>query len=166
MKRSLVFSVILHTIVLVMAFLLYTPEKPKKHEPFVAQLITPEELKPPKQQTKPQPKQQKQKVFRSPRLPENLPDPKELWAVPSQKGPKKDGSAESSAKASKQDISKKPTTADSDKTSAASPKVPDSSDIIPQKSLQQDVEQKKLTTREKLFDKQIISSLAKKPEQE
>lgn len=170
MKRSLVFSLILHVIVLVAAFLLYTPEKPKKQEPFVARLITPEETQTTKQKPvikqKQSPRIQKQKITRSPRLPKNLPDPREIYAVPSKKGLKKEGSAESDIKAQKQDTTESPSAADSDRTSDSRKKTPDTSGIIPQKPSQQDVEQKKLTTREKLFDKQIISSLIKKPEQD
>ncbi len=171
MKRSLVFSLILHVIVLVAAFLLYTPEKPKKQEPFVARLITPEETQSPKQKPAIKPKQspriqeQKQKITRSPRLPKNLPDPRELYAVPSKKGLKKEGSAKSDIKAQKQDTTESPSAADSDRTSDSRKNTPDTSGIIPQKPSQQETE-RKLTTREKLFDKQIISSLIKKPEQD
>lgn len=157
---------------LVAAFMLYTPEKPKKQEPFVARLITPEETQTTKQKPVIKQKQsphiqdQKQKITRSPRLPKNLPDPRELQAVPSKKGPKKEGTAESNNKTQKQDTTKSPSASDPDKASGTPQKTPDSTGVKPQKPSQKETEQNKLTTREKLFDKQIISSLIKKPEQE
>ncbi|MBN2654109.1 MAG: TonB family protein [Nitrospirae bacterium] len=155
---------------LISAFLIYTPEKPKKQEPLVAQLITPEQPTPQIHQDISRKKEQKQKVFRSPRLPKNLPPPKELSAEPS----KKQSTQSERSKPQKEDLSSlkdgsQHTSIEGSRNKSAGNKTPADYESFTDKSAIESGERGNhikespvITNREKLFDKNIIGGLAKK----
>lgn len=176
MKRSLLFSIILHIIVLVSAFLLYTPEKLKKREPFVAHIVTPEIPKTVKQQPaakpkvlpppKSMPKQQPEKVKRYPALPKDLPPPKDLYAEPSGKyaTPADKTKSEKTEPATQQEDGSQRFTKESPASKAmkADPRYLDKPGVDSAGRGESIKEPSTVTNREKLFDKQIIGGLARK----
>lgn len=88
MKKELVYSIALHLLLLLLAIIIIRTSKPeKKPAPFVATIITPEEMQ--RQEARPRAAQPRRQEIpsRMPQLPSNLPPPKELSAVPSSKAP-------------------------------------------------------------------------------
>jgi protein TonB len=77
------YSVVFHLVLLVLAFILVRNKLAKQPAPFVATIVTPEEL-------------QKQEPFIMPRLPKNLPRPEKFSAVPSSKSRSSTASRKSS----------------------------------------------------------------------
>lgn len=105
MKKSLIYSLILHAL-LILSALFFVQERKEQETPhfFYAKIIMPEELKEEKTLKKPVPpvkppikptartfqKTQKEEVFRMPKLPEDIPLPKDLSAAPTRKLPEED----------------------------------------------------------------------------
>lgn len=151
MKKALVYSLILHIIVVLLAFFLVQEQKEKETPPFVARIITPDELqkekalRPPKIPEAPK----KEKTFRMPKLPKDMPSPKDLSAAPSgrsteQRLPKGSADTDSAATAT-------PPKDFADKEGKGELPAPKS---FPK------------TFREKLFDKDVIGKLAQKGKEE
>lgn len=85
MKKSLVYSLILHVLALLLAFSLVKEEREKEPPPFFAEIITPEELQQKRLgHPKIPPLPKKDKTFRMPKLPKDIPSPEEFSAVSSQ----------------------------------------------------------------------------------
>ncbi len=83
MNRYVFCSVLFHIMLLILALFVIHPKAVKKPEPFVASLITPEELR---AKTPSQPPQAK-RPSQVPRLPKNLPPPEKMSAIPSSHAP-------------------------------------------------------------------------------
>lgn len=158
MKKSLVYSIILHVLVLLLAFLLVKEQKEKEAPPFFAKIITPEELKQDKTLRSPKTPDtiKKEKTFRMPKLPKDIPPPKDLSAAPSgrqleQKSPKRSSDTDSEA------IS----TPSRDFTGK------DEKGELPALSgNKQGTSEKSKTFKEKFFDKDVIGKLAQKGKEE
>ncbi len=96
MKGSLLFSLILHVLLLSLA-LYFIPAEKKEPPPFFARIVTPDELnekKSPGQRPSPHSKPSREfheeKTSRMPKLPKEFQPPKELSAIPSRRMPAKD----------------------------------------------------------------------------
>lgn len=171
MKRYLIYSLILHIFLISLSLLIGQVKKENEIQPFYARIITPDELRqqpllparpapPParqpaeRQAEKPTDKpadKPADKPGRMPKLPENIPPPKELSAVPS---PSQKAGTETSAW-QQQDLS--PDIAGADKDATADK----SKQGLP---LKPETAQRQGTgnLREKLFDRDVIGKLAQK----
>ena len=175
----MLYSLAVHLLIFSLAFLFVHKKIKEPPAPFTARIVTPEELKEiPAPQAKLPPKQPKipaarEKDSRMPRLPKDLPPPKKLFAVPSQRTPgKKSGDTYS------------PSHVPGREPRSALPPVKSPSTAAPDTARQKDEltsselgQQGALkhgpttlpsprTLREKLFDKNIIGQLARKGNEE
>ncbi|MBF0557897.1 MAG: energy transducer TonB [Nitrospirae bacterium] len=82
MKKYIAYSLLLHLLLVLIAFLLVRYTKLKTPETFVASIVAPEELQE-KKQPEATPHMQEKDLRRMPRLPKNLPPPEKLTALPS-----------------------------------------------------------------------------------
>ncbi len=162
MNRYVLYSVLFHIMLLILAFFLIHPKVVKKPETFVATIITPEEL----QAKAPSKAPAAKEPTIMPRLPKNLPPPEKLSAVPSSHAP--------AAKSRPNGQVKSPAPSAEDRSAARTPEASTS-----QKQGMAQEEQRTLitgkvsgnasqegrigppagTTRQRLFDKDIIAKL-------
>lgn len=160
MKKALIYSLILHVVVVLLALFLVQERKEKETSPFFARIITPDELqekkipRPPKIPEAPK----KQKTFRMPKMPKNMPSPKNLSAAPS-------------GRSSGQRLPK----GSSDTNSAATTTPPkdvagkEGKGELPAPSGNRQGTAEKpapKTSKEKLFDRDVIGKLAQKGKEE
>ncbi|MFO0751770.1 MAG: TonB family protein [Thermodesulfovibrionales bacterium] len=90
MKRYLLYSFILHILLLSVALFFIKEQKQKEPAPFYARIVTPQEMPEKKAASPLRPpaeKQRKEELFRMPKLPRDLPPPKDLYSVPSRPAP-------------------------------------------------------------------------------
>ncbi len=169
MKKYLIYSIILHIFLISLSLVIGQVKNEKEIQPFYARIITPDELRqqpllparpaPPQARQPVQPQTEKptdkpaDKPGKMPRLPENIPPPKELSAVPS---PSQKTETETSAR-KQQDLS--PDIAGADKGAPADK----SRQGLPLKPGTGTVQQSGTgSLREKLFDRDVIGKLAQK----
>jgi protein TonB len=155
LRHSLIYSIILHILIVFLA-LFFTAEKGEKGvSPFFAHIITPEELKsmpiPPKL---PPPK--KEELSKMPKIPRNIPLPKEKSSIPSQT----DLGLGSENKAD----SKIHTQSQSDESEGKEDKTSKSHEkgIIKEGADNIDKNKSNQNFKEKFFDKDVIGQLAKR----
>lgn len=157
MKKSLVYSLILHILLLALALFLIQEKKEKEPTPFFARIITPDELqkerapRPPK--LPPPPK--KNKTFRTSKLPEDISTPKDLSAVPSQSRTEQRSQKPSADKDSEQ----KGDNISMDTVSKDAGIIGSGESTGKQGTSEKPAPK---TSREKLFDKDVIGKLAQK----
>lgn len=145
---------------LLLAFFLVQEGKEKKPPPFFARIITPDELQKEKalRPRKIPEAPKKEKTFRMPKLPKDMPSPKDLSAAPS-------------GRSSKQRLPKD--SADTDSAAMATPPKDFASkegkgELPAPSGSRQGTSEKAApkTFREKLFDKDVIGKLAQKGKEE
>lgn len=157
MKKSLIYSLILHVLALLLAFFLVKEQREKETTPFFARIITPDELqkerapRPPK--LPPPPK--KDKTFRTPKLPKDIPLPKDLSAVPQQRVLEQEAQKPSPESGLSGKDSDKPTDSASKDAGFIDKGEERGKHGITERPLSK-------TFREKLFDKDVIGKLAQK----
>jgi protein TonB len=160
LKKSLIYSLILHVVVVLLALFLVQEKKGKEPPPFFARIITPDELqkekalRPPKIPEAPK----KEKTFRMPKLPKDMPSPKDLSAAPS-------------GRSSEQKLPKGSSDTDSAATSTPPKDVTgkEGKGELPAPSGNRQGTSEKpapKTFREKFFDKDVIGKLAQKGKEE
>jgi protein TonB len=159
LKKALIYSLILHVLALLLAFFLVKEQKEKEKPPFVARIITPDELR--KEKTSRPPKlseaPKRERTSRMPKLPKDIPPPKDLSAAPSRRStgqrPPEGADTDSAAK----DMPPKDVTGREGKGELSSPS-----------GNRQGTSEKPApkTFREKLFDKDVIDKLAQKGKEE
>jgi protein TonB len=160
LKKSLIYSLILHVLVLLLAFFLVKEQKEKEPPPFFARIITPEDLqqertlRPPKIPDAPK----KEKTFRMPKLPKDMPSPKDLSAAPSGRS-----SEQRLPKGSSDTDSAATTTPPKDVTGKEG-----KGELPAPSGNRQGTSEKPApkTFREKFFDKDVIGKLAQKGKEE
>jgi protein TonB len=193
MKRYLIYSLILHIFLISLSLVIGQVKKEKEIQPFYARIITPDELR---QQTKPparpappparqpvRPRAEKptqkpadksaDKSGRMPKLPEDIPPPKELSAVPSpaqkKESPDEDaagttvetqtkGTKTETLSRQKQDLSPDIARIDSADKDATANKSGQDLPLKPGTTQQFGAG----SVREKLFDRDVIGKLAQK----
>ncbi|MBF0505815.1 MAG: TonB C-terminal domain-containing protein [Nitrospirae bacterium] len=93
MKKDLVYSVLFHLMLFLLAFIIIRHTKAvKAPAPFVATIITPEELRGREAPKMPRGRQEKN-LPRMPRIPKDMPAPQEFSAIPSSPAPAKKSSS-------------------------------------------------------------------------
>lgn len=155
MKKSLLYSLILHFVAILLALFLVQEKKEKEEPPFFAHIITPDELQEKRIPRLPKipeaPK--KEKTFRMPKLPKNMPLPKDLSAAPSMRA---------TEQTPKQDVPKGSANTDSAATFTPPKEAAGKEgkgELPAPKSFPR-------TFREKLFDRDVIGKLAQKGKEE
>lgn len=171
MKRYLIYSLILHIFLISLSLVIGQVEKEKEIQPFYARIITPDELRrqlmppPPPARQPMQPRIEgpadkpadklADKLGRMPKLPEDIPPPKELSAVPSpaqkKEGPDKD-----------QDLS--PDIAGIDSADKDAPVDKSGQGLLLKPGAETGQQPRPGSLREKLFDRDVIGKLAQKGE--
>ena len=165
MNRYFFYSVLFHTALLILVLFIIHPKVIKKPAPFVATIVTPEELQAKAPIQVPREKEST-RVQQMPRLPKNLPPPEKLSAIPSSHAPAVKSSSSSAARTPEAGASQRST-------------------VEPTRSQEQGMAQEEQrtfikgkesgnssqagqggpfakTTREKLFDRDIIAKLTPK----
>lgn len=91
MKKSLIYSLILHITLLTLAFFAISEKGGRESAPFFAHIVTPEEIQKEKLLSMPKtlPKAQRE-LAKMPKLPKDIPPPRELSSIPSTKESKED----------------------------------------------------------------------------
>jgi protein TonB len=92
-KKDILFSLLLHILFVLLAIWVVRSQKVKTPEPFVASIVTPEELLEKKQPQAPKlmPEKEPRRIMR---LPKNLPPPEKFSAIPSSPAAKKSSPSE------------------------------------------------------------------------
>jgi len=191
MKRYLIYSLILHIFFISLSFVIEQVKKEKEIQPFYARIITPDELRqqpmpptrpaPPPTRQPVQPRAEKpalkpneklaERLSRMPKLPEDIPPPKELSAIPSpaqkKEEPDKDAPASRAVETQTQGTEAEtlaqqqqnlfPHTAGADKDAPAD-KSGQGLPLKPGTPQHQGIG----SLRERLFDRDVISKLAQK----
>ncbi|MGO9015380.1 MAG: energy transducer TonB [Dissulfurispiraceae bacterium] len=164
MNRYFFYSVLFHTALLILVLFIIHPKVVKKPAPFVATIVTPEELQAKTPIQVPRGKEST-RVQQMPRLPKNLPPPEKFSALPSSHAPavkaRSGGTVRTPEASTPQSSAVEPTPGQVQGLAEEGKRALIRNGISSQRGPSGP---SAMTTREKLFDRDIIAKLTPKSE--